>query len=121
MYKMVDISTEVWNKADISVIQVHENDNVNKKVALLCISDASKRWGGKNLFNLTGKEIKGKYTVETKQKQKISKYKIDTARLFKGSKHSIYGHEYILITIIMQSRLSDPKTIKFRDDFFKFR
>ena len=62
---MVDISAEVWNKADVSVIRVHENDDVNKTVLLLlCISDASKRWGGKNLYNLIDKEIKGKYGVK---------------------------------------------------------
>ena len=49
-------------------------------------------------------------------KPKIRKYKIDRARLFKGSKYSMYVHEDILILIIMQSRLSDPKTIKFRAD-----
>ena len=30
MYKMVDISVETWNKAKVSVIKIHENDNVNK-------------------------------------------------------------------------------------------
>ena len=49
-------------------------------------------------------------------KQQIRKYKIDRAKLIKGSKHSMYIHEDILITIIMQSRLSDPKTFKFRAD-----
>ena len=49
-------------------------------------------------------------------KQQIRKYKIDRARLIKGSKHSMYVHEDILIPIIMQSRLSDSKTIKFRTD-----
>ena len=42
-------------------------------------------------------------------KQQIRKYKIDRARLIKESKHSTYVHEDILIPIIMQSRLSDPK------------
>ena len=46
----------------------------------------------------------------------IRKYKIDEARLCKGSKHSMYVHEDILIPIIMQIRLSDPKTIKLRSD-----
>ena len=49
-------------------------------------------------------------------KQQIKKYKIDRARLMKGSKHSMYVHEGILVPIIMQSRLSDSKTIKFRTD-----
>ena len=38
-------------------------------------------------------------------KQQIRKYKIDRVRLIKGSKHSMYVHEDILIPIIMQSRL----------------
>ena len=31
---MVDISVEPWNKAEVSVINIYENDNVNKT---LCI------------------------------------------------------------------------------------
>ena len=42
-------------------------------------------------------------------KQQIRKYKIDRARLIKGSKHSMYVHEDILIPIIMQFRLSTQK------------
>ena len=38
---MVDISTKTWIKAEVSVIKIHENDNVSKTVLLsLCISDA---------------------------------------------------------------------------------
>ena len=66
MYKMVDIIAEAWNKAVISLIKIHENDDVNKTVLLLlCISDAKKRWSGKNLYDLIDKEIKGKYGVKT--------------------------------------------------------
>ena len=40
MYKMVDIRIETWNKADVSLINIHENDNANKTLLkLLCISD----------------------------------------------------------------------------------
>ena len=49
-------------------------------------------------------------------KQQIKKYKIDRSRLIKGSKHSMYVHEDIAIKLIMQSRLSDPETLKFRID-----
>ena len=49
-------------------------------------------------------------------KQQIRKYKIDRAKLFKGSKNSMYVHEDISIQIIIQSRLSGPKTIQFRSD-----
>ena len=34
-------------------------------------------------------------------KQQIRKFKIETARLIKGSKHSMYVHEDILIPMIM--------------------
>ena len=98
---MADISTEIWNKAEVAAINIHENDDVNKTVLLLlCISDASKRWGGKDIYDLTHKEIKGKYGVDKMReltKPQIRKYKIYRSRLFKGSKHSMYVHEDILI------------------------
>ena len=120
MYEIIDISAETWNKAEVSVIKIHKNDNVNKTLLkLLCISDIAKRWGGKNIYDLIDKEIKGKYMVKNISdltKPQIRKYKIDRARLFKGNKHSMCVSEDILILIIMQSTLSDPKTIKFRAD-----
>ena len=119
MYKMVIISVETQNKAEVAVININENDNVNKLLfKLLCISDVKKRWGGKNLYDLINIEIKGKYEVKNMSdltKQQIRKYKIDRAKLIKVSKHCMYFHEDILIPIIMQSRLSDLKTIKRTD------
>ena len=119
MYKMADISTETWNKARVSVIRVHENDDLNKTLLqLLCISDIAKRWGDKNIYDLIDKEIKGKYNVKymnVLKNPQIRKYKIDRVRLFKGSEHSMYVHEDTLIPI-MQTRLSDLKTIKVRPD-----
>ena len=98
MYKMVDIIA--GNKAEVSVIKIHENDNIDKTVLLLlCIFDAKKRWVGKNLYDLIDKEIKGKYKVKNMSdltKQQIRKYEIDRAKLIKNSKHSIYVHEDIL-------------------------
>ena len=45
MYKMVDITTETWNKAGVSVKRIRENDNANKTILLFfCISGISKRW-----------------------------------------------------------------------------
>ena len=59
---MADISTETWNKVGVSVIRIHESDDVNKTLLLLlCISDISKRWGGRSIYDLIDKEIKGKY------------------------------------------------------------
>ena len=68
---------------------------------------------------MTDKEIEGKYGVQNMSdltNKQIGKYKVDRAKLIKDSKHSMYVHEDILIPIIMQSRLLDPKTIKFRSD-----
>ena len=73
----------------------------------------------KNIYDLIDTEIKENCKAKNMSdltKQQIRKYKTDRARLFKGSKCSMYAHEDIAIAIIMQSRLSDPKTIKFRDD-----
>ena len=113
MYKNVDISAETWNKAEVSVIKIHKNDNVNRTLLkLLCISDIAKRQGGKNIYALIDKEIKGKYMVKNMRdltKPQIRKNKTDRARLFRGNRHSMYVDEDIAITIIMQSRLSDPK------------
>ena len=35
MYKMNDISIETWNKAEISVINIHKNNNANKTLLKL--------------------------------------------------------------------------------------
>ena len=35
MHKIVDMSGKIWIKADVSVIKIHENDNLNKIVLLL--------------------------------------------------------------------------------------
>ena len=107
------ISAETWNKTGVFVIRVHKNDNVNITLKLLCLSDVKKKMGCKNLYDLIDKEIKGKYEVKNMNdltRQQIRKYKIDSVRLIKGSKHSMYVHEDILIPIIMQSRLSESKT-----------
>ena len=41
---MVDTSAETWNKAEVSVIKIHQNDNVNKTVLLPCISCQKSLW-----------------------------------------------------------------------------
>ena len=112
---MVDISAETWNKAEVAAINILENDKA--VLLLLCISDSSKWWGGKNLYDLIDKEIKGKYRaqkISELSKPQLRKYKIDRSRLHKGSKYSMYVHEDILIPIIKQSKWSDSKTINFR-------
>ena len=116
---MVDIKAETWNKPEVAAIKIQENDNVDKTVLLfLCISDLGKRSSCKNIYDLIDEETKGKYQVKNMNeltKQQIRKFKIDRARLIKDSKHSMYVHEDIAISIIMQ-RLSNPKMINFRSD-----
>ena len=97
LYKMVDISAETWIIAEVSVIKIHDNTN-KTLLKLLCIYDIAKRLGGKNIYDLIDTEIN-------------RKYKIDRPSLFKSSEHSMYVHEDIAVTIRMQSRSSDPKTI----------
>ena len=78
-----------------------------------------KTWGGKNIYDRIDTEIKGKYNAKKMNElieQQMKKYKIDRSRLIKGSKESMYLSEVIVIPIIMQSTLSNPKTIKFRSD-----
>ena len=115
---MININSNTWNKVGVSVIRVHENDDVNKTLLrLLCICEINKRWGGKNIYDLIDKEIKEKYDFKNMNKltkPQIRKYKINRARLFKGSRNSMYVHEDVATGIIMQSRLSNPKMIKFR-------
>ena len=117
---MFNISAETQKKAGVSVIRIHENDNVSKTFLLFCcISDISKRWGGTNIYDLIDKEIKGKYKVEKMNeltKQQIRKYKIDRARLIRGSKASMYVRKVIATPIIMQTRISKPETNRFRSD-----
>ena len=56
---MININSNTWNKAEVSVIRVHENDDVNKTLLrLLCICDINKRWGGKNIYDLKLESIK---------------------------------------------------------------
>ena len=53
--------------------------------------------GWYKLYDLIDKEIKGKYEVKNMNdltKQQIRKYKIDSARKYKGIKHSRYFNPY---------------------------
>ena len=116
-YKMVDISADTWNKAGVSIIKVHDNADVNKTLLLLlCISDIGKGQGGRNIYDQTDTEIKGKYNVKKMNEltKQIGKCKTDRSRLIRASKESMYVSEVIAIPIIMQSTLSNSKTIKFR-------
>ena len=65
MYKMVDISAETWNNAEVVVINIHENDNVNKTVfKILCISRVKKDGVVKIFMTWLIKKFKGKYGVK---------------------------------------------------------
>ena len=91
---MIKVSAETWNNAGVSVLKIHENDDVNKTLLLLiCFSDISKKLGCPNIYDLIDKEIKGKYNIKNMNeltKEQIRKYKIDKSRLIKGSEQSMY-------------------------------
>ena len=66
MYKMVDISAETWINAEVSVINIHENDNANETLLkLVCISEIPKKWGGKNIYDLLIKKLKENTWLKT--------------------------------------------------------
>ena len=120
MYKMIKISAETCSNAGVSVLKIYENDDINKALLLLlCIPDISKRLGCAKIYDMIDKEIKGKYNVKKMNeltKEQTRKYTIGKSRLIEGSEQFMYAHEVIAISIIMQTRLSKPKTIKFRSD-----
>ena len=63
LYKMVDISAETWNNAGVSVLRIHEDDDVNKTLLLLiCISDIGQ--GCVNICDLIDKKIMRKCNVK---------------------------------------------------------
>ena len=45
MYKMVNISAEIWKKAKFSVMKIYDNNNVNKIVLLLLCNFDTKKMG----------------------------------------------------------------------------
>ena len=58
MYKTIKISAETWRNAGVSVLKIHENDDVNKTLLLvLCISDISKRLGCTSICERNQREI----------------------------------------------------------------
>ena len=58
MYKMIEISAETWRNAAVSVLKIHENNDVNKTFLLaLCISDISKRLGCTSICERNQREI----------------------------------------------------------------
>ena len=64
LYKMIKIGAETWNNVGVSVLKIHEKDNVDKTLLLLLfISDVNKRLGCANIYDLIDKEIKEKYNV----------------------------------------------------------
>ena len=54
--------------------------------------------------------------MNERTKKQVREYKIEKSRLIKVSEQSMYVHEVTAIRIIMQTRLSKPKTIKFRSN-----
>ena len=98
MYKKIKISAETWNNARVSVLKIHENDDVNKTlVLLLCVSDISKRLGYANIYGMIDKEIKGKCNVKkmneitkkTNQKIQTRQIKIDYCNSYNNANQLI--------------------------------
>ena len=67
MYKMNDISIETWNKAEISVINIHKNNNANKTLLKLDAlwHDALKNGVVKIFMTWLTKKLKENMRLET--------------------------------------------------------
>ena len=50
MYEIVDISAEISNKAELTVINIHQNDNVSKTLFKLLRISAVKKDGLVKIF-----------------------------------------------------------------------
>ena len=66
MYNMVDISVETWNKAEISVINIHKNNNANKILLKLdALWHCKKNGVGKIFITWLTKKLKENMGLET--------------------------------------------------------
>ena len=50
IYKMVDISAETWINAEVSVINIHENDNANKALLKILYFLTLQKYGTVKMF-----------------------------------------------------------------------
>ena len=107
MYKMVDISVETWNKAEVSVTNTHENDNANKTLLKINLYLWHCKNNGVVKISMTWliKKLRENIKLQDLTKQQIKKYKIDRSRLIKGSKHYTCVHEDIAYQIQKQLNL----------------
>ena len=71
MYKMIQISAKTWNNAGLSVLKIHETDDVNKTLLLLlCNSDISKILGCTNIYDLIDKKSKENIMLKNERTHK---------------------------------------------------
>ena len=71
MYKMIQISAKTWNNTGLSVLKIHETDDVNKTLLLLlCNSDISKILGCANIYDLIDKKSKGNIMLKNERTHK---------------------------------------------------
>ena len=108
---MVDISAKTFAKDCIHTItQLRKS---KEAFLWITIKDIGRKLDVKNIFDLVDKEIKGKFGSNYPAKQQIRKYRRHGSEFIEGIKF-IYADECIIVPIIMHSRLSIPKTIRFR-------
>ena len=80
----------------------------NKSVLQLKMIDIQKKLEDvKNIHDLVGKEIKGKFNTNNLTDKQIKKYKRHGSELVDGEKN-IYVHEGIIISVTMHCRKPEP-------------
>ena len=75
--------------------------------------DIGENLGVEDIFDLTDKEIKGKFETIHLTEKKIKNYKRHESELINGEKF-LYTHEDIITPIIVLCKVSTAKAIEFR-------
>ena len=108
---MFEISAETFAENCDYTIKV--NKKHNKSVLWIRMINIQKNVGVKNIFDLVGKETKGKFKTDNPTEQQIKKYKRNASELIDNERF-VYAYEYIIIPVIMTCRIVTPEAIKFK-------
>ena len=108
---MVDISSETFGEN--CILTIKQVKKGKEAVLWIKIKDIGEKLDVKNIFDLVDKEVKGKFETNYFTKQQIKKFKRHGSILIENEKF-MYAHECIIIPVIMNCRVSTPKSIEFR-------
>ena len=106
---MVFITADTFAENCLSTIKQEEKDNT--VVLWITMKDLNGKLDIKNIFDLVGKEIKGKFKDKKPTEEQIRKYKSHGSEFDKDVKF-VYAREDVVMPVIMGGR--SPEAIKCR-------